>query len=447
MMPVAQEAAKYRAHARSYYAPPGPPDDPWGPYIEEASRKFDVPDTWVRAVIGRESGGQQFSRNGTLITSGAGAMGLMQLMAPTYDDLRAQYGLGDDPFEPHDNIMAGTAYIRQMYDIYGAPGFLAAYNTGPGRLDDFLTKNRPLPRETRQYVAIIGPQIAGIWPNSRSQADLMIAAHSGSDVQYASAQTQDETKSVRLAWTRRRDLQQPNDQPMQVAEAPATTGGAAPSYIKDWRSMKAQSPAQAAVATPVALAANSPSSVSAAWASRGIVSRPAASVASAPVRNWTLAPTDQQHPAAIASGDSSGPDTAVAPVRLASAEMPAQDDSTDTQAAAPAARKPHFQLIRRAMAEPAPLLRDAGRGPRNWSVQVGAFNTQAQASQAAGAARSRAPSLSGAQAEIAGVKQGRNGRVYRARLTGLSRNDAMAACQKLSRGSGACMVVSPDARS
>ena len=148
-IPVAQEAAQYRAHARSYYAPPGPADDPWGPYIEEASRRYDVPDAWIRAVMGRESGGLQF-RNGTLTTSPVGAMGLMQLMAPTYDDMRLQYSLGDDAFEPHDNIMAGTAYIRQMYDIYGSPGFLAAYNTGPGRLDDFLTRNRPLPHETRQ---------------------------------------------------------------------------------------------------------------------------------------------------------------------------------------------------------------------------------------------------------------------------------------------------------
>jgi hypothetical protein len=360
-------------------------------------------------------------------------MGLMQLMAPTYDDLRVQYGLGDDPFEPHDNIMAGTAYIRQMYDIYGAPGFLAAYNTGPGRLDDFLTRNRPLPRETRQYVAIIGPQIAGIWPNSRSQADLMVSAHNGG-VQYASAQTQAETRSVRMAWTRRRDLQQPDDQPVQVAEAPATSGGSAPAYIHDWRSMSAQPSAPASVAVASA-APVSATSVSAAWASRGVVA--------APARTWSLAPTDTQHADAPVPANTV-PDNTVAPVRLASAEMPVSRDDAPAPAGRTAIRKARFQLIRPAMAEPAPLLRDAGRGARNWSVQVGAFGTQAQASQAAGAARSHVP---GAQAEVAGVRQGRNGRVYRARLTGLSRTDAMEACHKLSRGSGNCMVVSPDARS
>ena len=205
MVPVAQEAADYRAHARSYYAPPGPADDPWGPYIEAASQRFDVPDAWIRAVMHQESGGHEFI-NGQFVTSVPGAMGLMQLMPPTYDDMRNQYALGSDPYEPHDNIMAGTAYLRQMYDIYGSPGFLAAYNTGPGRLDDFLTRNRALPNETRQYVAIIGPQIAGIFPSSRSQADLMVMNHvSAGSVMLASAQNQQETRSVRMAWARRRD--------------------------------------------------------------------------------------------------------------------------------------------------------------------------------------------------------------------------------------------------
>src|ERR1700712_3391288 len=91
-VPVAQEAADYRSHARAYYAPPGPPDDPWGPYIDEASRRFDVPDGWIRAVMHQESGGHEFI-NGQFVTSVPGAMGLMQLMPPTYDDMRSQSGL------------------------------------------------------------------------------------------------------------------------------------------------------------------------------------------------------------------------------------------------------------------------------------------------------------------------------------------------------------------
>ncbi|KAB8124333.1 murein transglycosylase [Komagataeibacter medellinensis] len=170
---IIKEADTYRARAHSSYTPPGPPEDPWGPYITEASQRFDVPDIWIRQVMQRESGGHLY-RNGEFITSLPGAMGLMQLMPPTYDTMRSRYGLGSDAFDPHDNILAGTAYIREMYDIYGSPGFLAAYNSGPGRLDDFLDRYHTLPRETRAYVASIGPKIAGASPVNRSQADLLV---------------------------------------------------------------------------------------------------------------------------------------------------------------------------------------------------------------------------------------------------------------------------------
>src|SRR5690554_2586219 len=58
---------------------------------------------------------------------------------------------------PRDNIMAGASYLREMYDSYGAPGFLAAYNAGPGRYRDWRDRGRPLPAETRAYVARIAP--------------------------------------------------------------------------------------------------------------------------------------------------------------------------------------------------------------------------------------------------------------------------------------------------
>lgn len=176
-MPVMEEQADYQAHARSHYTPPGPDSDPWGPYIDEASSRFDVPTEWIRAVMHQESGGHLYDRYGNFITSTPGAMGLMQIMPPAYDDLRAQYNLGPDPYDPHDNILAGTAYIRQMYDIYGSPGFLAAYNYGPGSLDHYLRQNRALPRETRNYVAAIAPKIMGIWPRERSRNDLIVARH------------------------------------------------------------------------------------------------------------------------------------------------------------------------------------------------------------------------------------------------------------------------------
>ena len=169
-MSATQEAARYAARAHRTYAPPGPAEDPWGPYIREASTRFDVPELWIRSVMHVESGGKEYL-NGDLITSNAGAMGLMQVMPGTYDELRERYGLGEDPFDPHDNILAGVAYMREMYDIYGSPGFLAAYNAGPARLDDYLSNNRALPDETRRYVAMIGPAIEGVYPLQHSAAE------------------------------------------------------------------------------------------------------------------------------------------------------------------------------------------------------------------------------------------------------------------------------------
>lgn len=136
-----------------YYPPPGPPEDPWGPYVREASSRFGVPDPWIRAVMRQESAGREDA------VSSAGAMGLMQVMPATYEELRARHGLGDDPFDPHANMLAGTAYLRDMYNRFGAPGFLAAYNAGPRRLDSYLSGGDPLPDETVRYVAAIAPRL------------------------------------------------------------------------------------------------------------------------------------------------------------------------------------------------------------------------------------------------------------------------------------------------
>ncbi len=160
----------YLAHAAGNYTPPGPANDPWGPYIKIAATRFDVPETWIRQVMHVESGGQQYM-NGHLTVSSAGAIGLMQLEPETYQEMASRYALGPDPFNPYDNIMAGTAYIHEMYAVYGSPGFLAAYNAGPGRVDAYQNYHQPLPHETSNYVAMIAPQIQGVYPQNRSQAD------------------------------------------------------------------------------------------------------------------------------------------------------------------------------------------------------------------------------------------------------------------------------------
>jgi hypothetical protein len=153
------EARSYRARAAHYYPAPGDADDPWGPYIREAAYRFHVPERWIREVMAQESGGRLYDDDGLLIISPAGAMGLMQVMPQTYDLLQQRYQLDSDPYEPRNNIMAGAAYIREMYDRYGAPGFLAAYNAGPNRLDAYLSDGTPLPDETVSYVASIAPRL------------------------------------------------------------------------------------------------------------------------------------------------------------------------------------------------------------------------------------------------------------------------------------------------
>ncbi len=90
-----------------------------------------------------------------------GAMGLMQIMPGTWAELRERYQLGADPYDAHDNIIAGAGFLRELHDRYGAPGFLAAYNAGPGRWEHYLATGRPLPAETRAYLARLSPIIGG----------------------------------------------------------------------------------------------------------------------------------------------------------------------------------------------------------------------------------------------------------------------------------------------
>ncbi len=352
-----QEAARYAARAKHSYTPPGPPEDPWGPYIAEASKRFDVPEAWIRGVMRVESGGNLFI-NGQLTTSGAGAMGLMQVMPDTYDGLRERYGLGDDPYDPHDNILAGAAYIREMYDLYGSPGFLAAYNAGPGRLDDYLTRNRPLPAETRRYVAMIGPSVIGSSPVTRSAAE-----------QYAA-----------------------NAMPVNVPAGPRYASASAP------------------VSVPV----------------------------SAPVPD-VPAPRPEPQPVEVAQLPPEPPRTPVPEQRIQTAA------TTYTPPAPP--RRGGWRLISPAMADTLPTTRAPSGAGGHWAIQVGAFGSASQAEAAVNAARKVARAeASSAQPAVTPVQHAK-AVLYRARLTGMSRSEATQACERLSRGRGTCIVLSPDAQS
>ena len=141
------EAALYRARARANYTPPGPPSDPWGPYINEASTRFDVPPVWIREVMHVESHGYQFRPTGELTTSPVGAMGLMQLMPSTARSLNVS-----DPFDPAQNVDAGVRHLRKLLDNYNGNVrlSLAAYNAGSGA----VARSAGVPhfRETQNYV-------------------------------------------------------------------------------------------------------------------------------------------------------------------------------------------------------------------------------------------------------------------------------------------------------
>lgn len=125
--------------------------DRFAKFIDSASGRFAVPAPWIRAVMQVESGGDQDA------TSSRGAMGLMQLMPGTWVELSVRYGLGLDPFDPRDNILAGTAYLKEMFDRFGSAGFLAAYHTGPSRFEQHLATGRPLPTDTVAYVTAVTP--------------------------------------------------------------------------------------------------------------------------------------------------------------------------------------------------------------------------------------------------------------------------------------------------
>lgn len=181
-------------------------------HVTEASQRFGIPEHWIYAVMRVESAG----RIGAV--SSAGAMGLMQLMPGTWARQRARFGLGSDPFDPRDNIMAGTSYLREMYDSYGAGGFLAAYNAGPGRYADYRDKGRPLPAETRAYVGRIAPMLQnGSSPTLAAGASPLPVVRT-SWTQAALFALRSDTPETSAVFAAERD---PADPPLASARAPS----------------------------------------------------------------------------------------------------------------------------------------------------------------------------------------------------------------------------------
>ncbi len=364
-------------------APPGPPSDPWGPWIRDASRRFDVPDLWIREVMRQESGGRASA------TSRVGAMGLMQVMPGTYRELAQRYNLGPDPYHPYDNLQAGAAYVREMYQLYGSPAFLAAYNAGPRRLEDFLWGNRGLPDETRNYVARVGPRIATTAPARRAPAEVYAAADIGTN----------------------------------IPRGPRRMDGGTMLALRDQRSPPAtMQVAQAAAPAPAAPAGTQ------------VASLAPVVVRMDPIPDGsTFTPAERRRAGLEPRGSA-----------LASASM-APPAPRQAPAAAPA--RGGLGLIGSAQAAPASAsaLGRAGAVPppsgggNGWAVSLGRFASENLARSAASSARSSAGGSG--QAEVVRIAQG-NSNAFTARVKGLTRAQAEQTCQKL-RSAGNCTLVAP----
>jgi soluble lytic murein transglycosylase-like protein len=113
------------------------------PIIQQASETYGVDPALIRAVIRAESNFRNES------TSPKGAMGLMQIMPATAKDLGIR-----DAYDPQQNIMGGTRYLKSLLDRYSGdvPTALAAYNWGMGNVERRPDK---LPRETQVYISRI----------------------------------------------------------------------------------------------------------------------------------------------------------------------------------------------------------------------------------------------------------------------------------------------------
>jgi D-alanyl-D-alanine carboxypeptidase len=375
-------AEGWRAPTR-YYPPPGPPEDPWGPYIREAAARFNVPGHWVRAVMHQESGGEQQA------VSSAGAMGLMQVMPATYEELRVRYQLGDDPYDPHNNILAGTAYIREMYDRFGVPGFLAAYNAGPDRVDAYLAGRAALPDETVNYVAAITPNLGADVPRS------------GPFAVYASA------RSGRA------------QRPTVASLAAGCDVNAAynPSYPCSSLQRAAREPAPIQTAFVPQLGANG-CDLNAAYDPNHPCTAVSPSVASGVV---------------LASSEGTAA-AAESPIRLSLPTAP-----PPPKPALPAQASSRFAAR---VGAPPPQSVSPGGG---WAIQVGAFKNPGLARSMAEAARAQAPDqLRSAALAVQPTAPFGNAVLYRARLADLSAGAASTACAHLNQRQLPCVVVPPN---
>ncbi|MBK1842443.1 transglycosylase SLT domain-containing protein [Azospirillum sp. YIM B02556] len=140
----------------------------WDPQVTALSAKYGVDPDFVRRIMQQESGGRTHDRFGNPLTSSAGAIGPMQVMPGTYAEMARRYGIKGGITDPDANIEAGVAYLSEQMKRFGnEAAAAAAYNAGPGRVQQNIDSGKALPSETKNYVASIAamqrqqPQAAG----------------------------------------------------------------------------------------------------------------------------------------------------------------------------------------------------------------------------------------------------------------------------------------------
>jgi hypothetical protein len=506
---TASAAAQAAAYPQpSTYDPPGSSGDPWGPYIKEASRRFDVPERWIREVMRQESGGRSTAR------SPVGAMGLMQVMPGTYAELRARYGFGDDPYHPWNSIMAGTAYVREMYELYGSPAFLAAYNAGPRRLEDYLWASKGLPAETRNYVARIGPRIIDAHPSRRAAPEVYAAAEIPLNI--PAGPRRGDTATM-LALREQRNATDPGVRVASLPPGPVTrmepipdgsTYASAPAPVQVASlsnvvsrmdpipdgSTYSSAPtnvvarmdpipdgstyASAAPSGPVTRMEPIPDGSTYARAPEVPAPPPPAPAPAAPIALASLPVPPPAAPAMMGSalaapvmtprgGASGSAAAALASLRANAAVAeaprgPAARPTSEPVQVAEAPRSTGFRLVASANAGTLPgnYLRTPAQGTGGGvsaptpaampAATSGGWAVQVGAFASANLARTASDAARdriGARSAKTVVEPVASGRatLYRARVGGLSRDAAQSACEKL-RTQGACIIVSPDAQ-
>jgi D-alanyl-D-alanine carboxypeptidase len=407
-----------------YYAPPGSPGDPWGPYIRQAAQRFDVPQQWIRAVIQQESAGE------VQALSPAGAMGLMQLMPSTYEMLREEYGLGNDPFEPHDNILAGTAYIRQMYERYGAPGFLAAYNAGPARVDDYLATGDPLPDETVGYLSNVAPRLGSTTPMTGP-----LSVYAGNNGNYAAPSG---GCNVDAAY----DPAHPCST-LPVPQAPVTLaatdrGYCDPNAAYDPDRPCTPAPRPIAPLAPVQVASEGCDPDAAYDPGHPCTPTPQPIVPLAPIQVATDVPSGGCDP--DAAYDPGHPCIA-APAPQPVAPPPSHATASLLYPPEPAGPPPIPQAVPRVSAAPGFIPAEPTGA---WAIQVGAFMTPSAAHAAAANARRALPTLlTPARVEVSATEPFGTRVLFRARLINLTADSAVNACSRLVQVRMPCLIVRP----